>query len=226
MARKKFTKQELRHDPFAESLASFYAFLQERFLAVVVGVLVLAVVVLGTIYVRHSQQETRQEASQKMYQATQLYTSAAYSAALPGFEELSNRYSGTKEGKAAVYFAAACHLGLGENEAAVTAFREYLDEQPQGFYAKAAKHGLALALEAEGNNEEASKVLAGLIDELSPGDALSASARLTQSRVLEKLGKTDEAISVLQPLAAGEDFQARQEAESRIAVLQARKSAS
>ena len=185
MARQKFTKQELRHDAFAEGLASFYAFLQEKFLVVAVGVLVLAAVVLGTIYVQHSRHQTRQEASQKMYQATQLYDNAAYTQALQTLEELTGRYSGTKEGKAGIYFTGACHLALGENDAAVASFQQYLDSQPGGFYHLSAQHGLALAFEAQGKYLEASQAFAELLAELDPGDALNASARLGQSRALE-----------------------------------------
>ncbi len=225
MARQKFTKQELRHDAFAEGLAKFYGFLQERFLAVVAGVLILAVLVLGVIWVRHNQEQTRQEASQRMYQATQQYNAAAYSQALISFEELSDRYARTPEGRSAVYYAGACHLALGENDAAVVSFRKYLDAEPDGFYVKSARYGLGLALEASGKFEEATTVLASLIDGLEPGDPLYGQARMAQSRVLEKLGRMDEAISVLEPLVQSEDFQARQEAESRIAVLRARQSA-
>ncbi len=226
MARQKFTKQELRHDAFAENLARFYSFLQERFLSVVVGVLILAVVVLGVIYVRHSQEQTRMEASQRMYQATQQYNGAAFGQALASFEELTDRYGGTAEGKAAVYYIGACHLALGENVAAEESFRKYLDEQADGFYAHSARYGLGLALEAQGKNDEAAQLLKGLLEELDPDDPLQSGVRMAQSRVLEKLGRTDDAIAVLQPLVESQDFQARQEAETRIAVLKARASAS
>lgn len=226
MSREKFTKKDLRHDAFSEGIAKAYGFLQERFLSVALVIVILAAAVLGTIYVRQSQDRSSGEASQLMYRVTQQYNMGAYGECLLSIEELLGRFAGRPEGKAALYLAGASHLALGENDAAVDRFREYLQKEPKGFYALSARSGLGLALEARGELDEAAATMDELRGMLEPADAMYTSTCFAEARVLKDLGRFSDAVEVLQPLLEGDDFQARQEAESRIAVLQALATAS
>ena len=57
---------------------------------------------------------------------------------------------------------------------------------------------------------------------VDPTDPLLVQACFGEARVLQRLGRTQEAIELLAPVAQGDDFQARQEADARIAVLKSR----
>jgi tetratricopeptide (TPR) repeat protein len=221
VAKGKFTKKELRHDAFSENVAKGYGYLQQNFLKVFLGVVVLAVVVLGTVYVRQSQMQSSQEAAHLLAQAATQYNSTNYSECLLTVEDLIQRFGSRKPGKTARYFAGASHLALGENEAAIKSFREYLQREPDGFYAHSAQSGLGLALEGAGQDQEALTQFAALLKQLEPGDFLYASTAFAEARVLEKMGQREEAITVLLPLSRSSDFQTKQEANTKIQVLRA-----
>jgi tetratricopeptide (TPR) repeat protein len=221
VAKRKLTKKELRHDAFSEHVAQGYGYLQKNFLKVFLGIVVVAVVVLATVYVRQSQLRGADEASQLMYQATNQYNSAAYSECLHTLQDLSDRFGGRQEGKDALYFEGACHLALGENEAAISSFEDYLHKDKKGFYGESALSGLGLAQEAAGKNAAALATLGELLGTLQPDDLLYTSTAFAKARVLRKMGRREEAIAVLQPLASGDDLAVKQEATARIQVLKA-----
>jgi tetratricopeptide (TPR) repeat protein len=222
VARERLTKQDLRHDAFSEFVGKSYAFVQQRFLTILIVLGVAAVAVIGTIYMSQSGRRSSQQASQLMYQATNRYNLGAYGESLVLLDDVMARYAGKPEGRAAVYYAGACHLALGENDAAVERFREYLEKAPQGLFATSARSGLALALEARGDAVEAVETFRQLRQSLPQDDALYAQAAFGEARVLEGLGRFQEALDVLEDLLPGTDAQTRLEAESRIAVLKAR----
>jgi len=221
VAKGKFSKKELRHDAFSENVAKGYSYLQNNFLKVFLGVVLAAVVVLGTVYVRQSQRQSSQEASHLLAQAATQYNSTSYSECLLTVEDLIQRFGSRKEGKTARYYAGASHLALGENEAAIQSFREYLQKEPDGFYAHSAQSGLGLALEGAGQDQDALKQFAKLLTEIKPDDFLFPSTAFAEARVLEKMGQREQAITVLLPLSRSSDFQTRQEANTKIQVLRA-----
>jgi predicted negative regulator of RcsB-dependent stress response len=221
VAKGKFTKKELRHDAFSENVAKGYSYLQNNFLRVFLGIVLVAAGVLGTVYFRQTQLHSRQEAAHLMAQAATQYSASSYSECLLTLEDLIQRFGGRKEGKNARYFAGACHLALGENDAAIQSFRDYLEKDEKGFYALSAQSGLGLALEGAGQNQEALAQLSALAQKLKPADYLYAETCFAQARVLEKLGRREEAITVLLPLSRSDDFQTKQEANTRIQVLRA-----
>ena len=221
MAKGKFTKQELRHDAFSENVAKGYSYLQTNFLKVFLAVVLVAVVVLGTVYFRQSQMHSSQEASHLLAQAATQCNSTSYSECLLTVEDRIQRFGSRKEGKTALYYAGASHLALGENEAAIKSFREYLERKPDGFYAHSAQSGLGLALEGAGQNQEALAQFDALLKQLKPDDFLYTSTAFAEARVLEKMGQREQAITVLLPLSRSSDFQTKQEANTKIQVLRA-----
>lgn len=217
----RMTKDELRHDPFAEGTAKATHWVQNNFMTVLVGVAVVAAVVVGTILMQQNQSRSRAQASQLMHRATTQYGAGAYSEGLLTLDDLVSRYGGTPEGKAALYFAGASHLALGENDAAIERFQAYLDEQPDGTYAASASSGLALALEARGDLADAAQAFRDLRGSLDPEHSLYHQAAFGEARALKGLGQLDAAIAVLEPLQGSADYSIRQEAEGKLAVLRA-----
>ncbi|NNM32238.1 MAG: tetratricopeptide repeat protein [Gemmatimonadetes bacterium] len=217
----RMTKEELRHDSFVEGTARVTHYVQQNFMTVLLGLAVVAALVVGGVFMKQSRERSRAQASQLMHQATSLYGSGAYSDGLLKLDDLVSRYGGTPEGKAAVYFAGASHLALGENDAAIERFREYLANEPEGTYVNSARAGLGLALEGRGDLADAAQAFRELRESLEPEESFYAQAAFGEARALRGLGQLDAAIQVLEPLTAAQDFSIRQDAEAKIAVLKA-----
>jgi tetratricopeptide (TPR) repeat protein len=215
------TKQELRHDSFVVGTAKATAFLQQNFMAVLVGIAAIAVVVLGTIWWSQTQERSSLQASQLMFRATSQYGNAQYSEALLTLDDLRSRFGGTGEGRDANYLSGAAHLALGESDPALNGFEEYLDLRPDGVYATAAELGAALALESRGDLADAAARLSALRGTLSTDDSMFAQACLAEARVRQAQSDIAGAIAALQPLADSEDFSQSLEAKSRIQALEA-----
>lgn len=215
------TKQELRHDSFSEAVAAATAWIQRHFMAVLLGVLVLAIVVFAGVWMTHSRTRSASEAGKLLHEATAAYSAGQYSQSLLTLEDLIARYGRSQGGHDAVYLSGASHLALGENDRALERFRQYLRESKKGSYAASAAMGAALALEARGEFAEAVQQFAAVQAELPLADPLHPQAAFGRARNLAALGQAAEAATVLQGLIASEDFNVRSEAESRLAVLRA-----
>ncbi len=217
----RMTKQELRHDSFVEGTAKATAFLQQNFMAVLVGIAAIAVVVLGTIWWSQTQERTAIQASQLMFRATSQYGGAQYSEALLTLDDLKSRFGGTDEGRDAYYLSGASHLALGESDPALADFEEYLSKRPHGLYANAAELGAALALESRGDLPGAVARLAELRASLPPDDALFAQVCQAEARVRQAQSDIEGAIAALQPLTQSDDFSQSLDAKNRIQALEA-----
>jgi tetratricopeptide (TPR) repeat protein len=222
VSRNHLTKEELRHDGFVEWTGSATAWLQKHFLTAIAGIAVLAVLVLVSVYFAQSRTRGHQESSQMLYRAGSLYGKGSYSESLVALDELIARHGGTAEGKTAHHLRGACHLALGENDAAIDEFQRYLDLDSSGAFAASARSGMALALEARGDYPRAAEEFRKLRSDLGPDDARYAQAAFGEARALAQMGQPSAAIEVLQPLVRGSDMSARQEAQSRIAVYRAK----
>lgn len=216
------TKEELRHDSFSEAIARASAWTQRHFMAVVVGVAAIGVVVFVGVWMSQSNARSQLEASKLLHEATSAYSNGLYSQSLLTLDDLIGRHGGSQAGQDALYMAGASHLALGEHDAAIGRFREYLDDASNGPYADSARIGMALALEARGDRAEAAQAFGELVEALPLADPLHSQAAFGQARILEALGQADAARTILEGLKASEDFNVRSEAESRLAVLRAK----
>lgn len=217
----RLTKEELRHDPFVDTTARATAYLQKNFMAVLVGVAALLVIVLVGVFIMQSRQSSQVQAARALFAVQTAYSSGQYNEALLQMDELLGRFGGTREGRDALYLAGASHLALGENEDAIARFESYLEAASTGQYATSARLGLGLAHEAAGSPELAIEFLRGVREEVAVESPESVQASLSEARALQSLGRIDEAIAVLQPLAEVEDFSSRQEIQSQLTTLEA-----
>ena len=217
----RLTKEELRHDPFLDTTARVTAYLQKNFMAILVGVAAVAVVVVVAVFIQQSRQSSQVQAARAYFSASSAYANGQYNEALLEVEELLGRFAGTEEGQAALYLAGASHLALGEHEEAMGRFRSYLEEAPDGQYATSSRMGLALAHEGLGELELAVEQFRAVREGVPPDAPAAVQAALGEARVLQELGRSDEAITALTPLTDVEDFSSRQEIQNRLDTLEA-----
>jgi len=218
---KHLTKEELRHDSFVEWTAKTTHYLQHNFMTVLVALLgALILIVLGVFFVK-SQERTASQADQAFFRVTGFYAQGSYSEVLTEAQEVLDRYGSRREGKWTLYFAGAAHLALAENDRAIERFDEYLARDEGGEYDVAARLGRAIALEGRSDLEAAANAYGDVraVTEISTSQHVQAA--LGQTRVLQALGRFDEAIAVLEPMLKDSDPQVRPEIESRLKTLEA-----
>lgn len=215
------TKEELRHDDFVETTAKVTAYLQKNFMTVLVALLgVLILIVLGVFFVK-SQERTAVQADQAFFRVTGHYASGSYSEVLNEAQTVLDRFGDRREGKWTLYYAGAAHLALAENDRAIERFDEYLARDAGGDYELSAHLGKAIAYESRGDLELSAQSY-GEVRAMTPVEsAQHVQAAIGQTRVLQQLGRIDEAIAVLEPMLLDADPQVRQEIESRLQTLRA-----
>ena len=215
------SKEDLRHDSFVDAMGNATTWVQRHFMAVLLGVLILAIAVFAGVWMGQSRTRANLSANKLLHDATSAYSAGQYSQCLLTLEDLISRHGGSRAGKDAVYLAGASHLALGENDRALERFRQYLHDSASGGYAQSAAMGLGLALEARGERAEALEQFVAVQDKAQAQDPIHAQAGFARARVLSALGQSAEAAKVLEALLASEDFNVSSEAESRLAVLRA-----
>jgi tetratricopeptide (TPR) repeat protein len=215
------TKEELRHDSFVETTARISAYLQKNFMTVLIGLAAIALVLVVAIFFWQSRQRAEVQADQAFFRVTSRYAQGVYSEALIEADALLDRFGDRKEGAWTLYFAGASHLALSENDQAIRRFDEYLARDAGGQYDQAARMGKALALESRGDLEAAVEIYSQLRAETETTDGIHVQAALAETRALQKLGRLDDAIAVLEPMLEGASPDVTQEIQSRLQTLRA-----
>jgi len=213
------TKEELRHDSFVETIARASAYLQNNFMTVAVVLVGIALVIVVGVFFTQSQQRTAVQADQAFFKVTARYSQGAYSEALVEADALMQRFGSRQEGKWTLYFAGAAHLALAENDRAIERFDEYLAADQGGQYAVAAELGKALALESRGDLDAAIAAYAEIRNQTEVESGMHVQAVLGETRVLQEVGRSAEAISILEAMLVDADPQVRTEIQARLETL-------
>jgi len=208
-----------------EPLVSFW----ERYSRVVLGV-VAGIAVVGTVgyLMLHSRQVAEEEAAGKLAEASLYYWQGDYQRSLQVARETAQQFASTPSGLDAHRQAADAAYWGGDFPTAIAEYRRYLEKNPSGLLADAARRSLAYALESNRQYSEAVHEYEGLVghfDRSSSAEFLMAAARCLRAagqpqealkrlqRVTDEFGETDYAnqarIEIAELQAAGSGSAAR-----------------
>ncbi len=158
MTEGKLTKEELRDDPVVDAFVRAVTLVRQRatVIAVILGIIVVGIV--AAQLVRQSGSKAEKEASFLLLDGEGQYLSGNTPEALRRFLDGAERFKGAPSGKIAGLRAADCQLELGQSGEARRLYEKFLDSSPKdGLLRASAIRGLAKALEASGQGDEAAK---------------------------------------------------------------------
>ena len=160
---KKFTKEELEHDPLLDKYVKTVSFFNAN-RTMILSLTVTFVVVIGVLIgYRFYAEGQEQEAQNYLAAAEQSYAASDYQTALNGdeytlsygFITIANDYSGTNAGNLATYYATVSHFKLDNYEEALGYIQEY--KHPKGIMGVGSVSFHATLLKLNGSLERAAK---------------------------------------------------------------------
>lgn len=186
-----------------ESAQNFY----EKNQILILGGLLLFVVIVGGYFVYTNMIKAPKEvqAASQMYRAEYQFSRDSFALALenpgsgyPGFLDIIDQYGGTEAGNLANYYAGVSYLHLGLYDAAL----DYLgDFNADGKVTPATKNGVMGDIYAEkGDLEQALNYYKKAMGEAKNDEYLGPYFTLKTGMLLEKQGKTAEALSLYQEI--------------------------
>jgi tetratricopeptide (TPR) repeat protein len=127
MSRNRLSKKELKEDAFVQGAFEASHYIQEH-MGKIVGSIIGVLVLVGVAWMYFNfRAETNAEAALAMFKAEGLYINGQYALAATDFENLAGDYSGTVQGKKAVYFAADCYFNSGDFDRAMELYTQFRD---------------------------------------------------------------------------------------------------
>ncbi len=128
MSRKRISKKELKEDAFVSGAFEASHYVQEHLGKIIGGIIgVLVLVGLSWMYVNF-RAEASADAAVAMFKAEGLYLNRQYALAAADFENIADDYSGTDQGRKAVYFAADSYYNSGDYDRAMELFNRFSDD--------------------------------------------------------------------------------------------------
>lgn len=200
MAAQKFTRKELKTDPFVTQVEKSLNFLQANATAIGAALLVLVVLLVGGTYVRKGQEASRQEASYLLYLGQSLLSQGDYLLALSPLEECVEKHGRTDFAKYARASVVEALLGSGEVENALARLDVYRQEVGPKHPARQKLELLqAHALADAGRFADAADALGRLTDRSLP-DVLYYERTVRRAAWLERAGQPLESVKLLTSL--------------------------
>ncbi len=198
---KRFTKEELEHDPLLDKYVKSVDFFQANrtlILSLVVTLVVVIGVMIGYKYYAESQEE---QAQNLMVQAENFYRAGDYQKALTGdeytlsygFIQIADDFSGTNAGNLASYYAAVSNFELGNMEEALGYIQEY--KHSKGIMGVGSVSFHATLLKANGSMEKAARKFEEAA-EWDTNDSTTPYNLYKAAEVYKELGNTDKAQSI------------------------------
>ena len=219
----RLTKEEIRHDQFVESTLKSYGFIKDNLKTIIIAVIIVTLVVAGVRLYQNHQQTQRALASAAFTQALKTYQEAEknwvdaekaddareqFKTAGSEFQEVFQKYSGTLFADKARYNYAKTLYFLEDYQGARTQFQFVTEEHaPENqMIALYAQEAVGNCFEQEGNYDAAIQAYQEESYPLTPQlpipvrEFALTNAKYNQALCHEKLGQTDEALSLYEDL--------------------------
>lgn len=200
MSKKRISKKELKEDAFVSAAFEASHYIQENKAKLILyAVSFLAVVTIGWLFVSY-RIEQKEQAALSMFQAQARYTNGQYAMAATDFENIADDYSGTSQGRKALFFAGDAHFREGNYDRALEYFQRASDELPSDDPLLVnSLVGLAATHEQLGDPDQAIEAYRRA-EQTAEYDFQTIEIMTSLARVLDDTGRSDEAIRVLEDI--------------------------
>ena len=219
----RLTKEEIRHDQFVESTLKSFGFIRDNLKTIVIAVVVVTLGVAAVRAYQNHQQTRRANASAAFNQALKEFQAAEenwlnvekvddareqFKAIGTEFQEVFQKYSGTLFADKARYNYAKTLYYLEDYQGARTQFQSVIQDHAleSQMIALYAQEAVGNCLEQEGKYEEAIQAYQEESYPLTPQLPIAVrefaigNAKYNQALCYEKLGQTNEALSLYEDL--------------------------
>jgi len=222
----KLTRKELKHDAFTEWTGNATEFLQEHYLRVGVGLLVVIAAIVGVNLYQRGQDRAAKQAAYLLFQGESLIGRGEFAAAVQPLKEVGDRFGGSRFAGQARFDLAQAQAGLGDNQAALAT----LEQAAAGARGDAAlqravlqsKAAVLIALQRPQDAEAACRALLARQD-VTPRERYDAT--LLFADVLRASGRLGDAVQTLtalqQEINSGKLAVPPRDLETRIQLLKA-----
>jgi predicted negative regulator of RcsB-dependent stress response len=200
VAAQKFTRKELKQDPFVEKTQKSLEFIQQNATAVGAVLLVLVVVLVGASYVRKGQDSANIEASFLLYHGQTLLSQGAHELAMAPLQECIDKRGKTEYAKYARVSLVQAMLAAGQTDDALLRAELYRAELNPRHPARADLDKLYVHALADAGRYETAAATLGEMPSGGLTDIMIYDRYLQRSRWLQAAGDHAGAYQILNEL--------------------------
>jgi tetratricopeptide (TPR) repeat protein len=218
--RKRISKKRIKEDQLVTLTLKTSQFIQAHFPQIVTGIVVIVAAIAIALFMGHSRRSSARAAQQALASAMSYYEIQDLNSARLAFSEISNRYSGHREGLISMYFLGEIEMAGQRYAEGLDAFERFLDKAGKyPSFEVGAAIGKAYCLEGLGRFLEAAETLEGIAARLDPNDPRYLDVLMQAGACQERAGKTDRAIDLYEQVSSKAFGQLKERADIAIALL-------
>lgn len=196
----KLSKRQMKEDKFTTFMLTAKSEIMQNWQFAVIGVVIVALVVIGVVYFFNSLQNKHREASVKFANAVTAYRSGSNQAAILGLTEIVENYSGEGLAAEATFLLGKINFDTKNYPEAERYYQQYADKNKEDkLKLAAAIAGVAASLENQGKYEEAKAKYIAAFDAY-PDGPLAADYDLSALRMAIKTADAETAKQRLQSI--------------------------
>jgi len=215
----KVTRKELKEDKFMKSITNFiqdFRLKKDKFIWGIIGVLIFALIVF--YYFNHRKNTILQADNIYTFAVIQ-YGNGKFQEVEPQFIRLTQEFSGTVQGKRALFFLANIHYFEGKIDTAKMEYTKFIKLKFDPLFTPSAYQGIAQCLEEKGKLKEAMGFYKKAV-EVSKSDFQKYDAYSQIARLSEQMGDISEAENLYNKiLSLNLDSALKKQAERRLKIL-------